>query len=68
MLTGANLEATAALARGSRFPVLASGGVASIDDLVTLARTRVIQGAIVGRAIYTGAIDLAEAIEKVASC
>jgi len=68
MLTGANLEATAALARGSRFPVLASGGVASIDDLVMLARTRVIQGAIVGRAIYTGAIDLAEAIEKVASC
>jgi len=48
--------------------VLASGGVASIDDLVMLARTRVIQGAIVGRAIYTGAIDLAEAIEKVASC
>jgi phosphoribosylformimino-5-aminoimidazole carboxamide ribotide isomerase len=68
MLTGANLEATAALARQSRFPVLASGGVASIDDLVTLARTRVIEGAIVGRAIYTGAIDLAEAIEKLASC
>jgi phosphoribosylformimino-5-aminoimidazole carboxamide ribotide isomerase len=68
MLRGANLEATVALARRSPFPVLASGGVASIDDLVALARTRVIQGAIVGRAIYTGAVDLAEAIEQVESC
>jgi phosphoribosylformimino-5-aminoimidazole carboxamide ribotide isomerase len=68
MLRGANLEATAALARRSPFPVLASGGVASIDDLLALARTRLIAGAIVGRALYTGAVDLAEAIEKVAAC
>jgi phosphoribosylformimino-5-aminoimidazole carboxamide ribotide isomerase len=68
MLTGANLEETAALARRSPFPVLASGGVSSIDDLLTLARTRIIAGAIVGRALYAGAIDLKEAIERVASC
>ena len=51
---GPNVEATAALARRSPFPVLASGGVGSLDDLERLARTRVIAGAIVGRAIYSG--------------
>jgi phosphoribosylformimino-5-aminoimidazole carboxamide ribotide isomerase len=68
MLEGANLDATVELARRSPFPVLASGGVSSVDDLLALARTRVIAGAIVGRALYTGAVDLREAVEKVASC
>ena len=54
LLGGPNVEATAALARRSKFPVLASGGVGSLDDLERLARTRVIAGAIVGKAIYSG--------------
>jgi phosphoribosylformimino-5-aminoimidazole carboxamide ribotide isomerase len=48
--------------------VLASGGVGSLADLERLARTRVIAGAIVGRAIYSGAIRVDEAIARLASC
>jgi phosphoribosylformimino-5-aminoimidazole carboxamide ribotide isomerase len=68
LLGGPNVEATAALARRSPFPVLASGGVGSLDDLERLARTRVIAGAIVGKAIYSGAIRVDEAIARLASC
>jgi phosphoribosylformimino-5-aminoimidazole carboxamide ribotide isomerase len=68
LLGGPNIEATAALARRSPFPVLASGGVGSLADLEGLARTRVIAGAIVGRAIYSGAIRVDEAIARLASC
>jgi len=68
LLGGPNVEATAALARRSAFPVLASGGVGSLDDLERLARTRVIAGAIVGKAIYSGAIRVDEAIARLASC
>jgi phosphoribosylformimino-5-aminoimidazole carboxamide ribotide isomerase len=68
LLGGPNVEATAALARRSRFPVLASGGVGSLDDLERLARTRVIAGAIVGKAIYSGAIRVDEAIARLAAC
>lgn len=59
---GPNVEATAALARAVRIPVIASGGVASLDDLRALKATGVIEGAISGRALYDGAIDLAEAL------
>jgi len=68
LLGGPNVEATAALARRSPFPVLASGGVGSLDDLERLARTRVIAGAIVGKAIYAGAIRVDEAIARLAAC
>ncbi len=68
LLGGPNIEATAALARRSPFPVLASGGVGSLEDLERLARTRVIAGAIVGKAIYSGAIRVDEAIARLASC
>jgi phosphoribosylformimino-5-aminoimidazole carboxamide ribotide isomerase len=68
MLQGPNLAATEALARQSPFPVLASGGVSGVEDLLALARTRVIAGCIVGRAIYTGDVDLAEAIRAVDAC
>jgi phosphoribosylformimino-5-aminoimidazole carboxamide ribotide isomerase len=68
MLRGPNLEACESLARRSPFPLLASGGVSSIEDLEALARTRVIAGAIVGRALYTGAVELAQAIRRVATC
>jgi phosphoribosylformimino-5-aminoimidazole carboxamide ribotide isomerase len=68
MLSGPGVEATAALARRTRIPVIASGGVSSIADLVELARTGVIAGAIVGRALYEGKIDLGAALAAVAAC
>ena len=57
-----SLAATAALARAVRIPVIASGGVSSLDDLIALRDTGVIEGAISGRALYDGAIDLATAL------
>ena len=59
---GPNIDATAALARAVMIPVIASGGVSSIADLRALRDTGVIAGAISGRALYDGAIDLTEAI------
>ncbi len=67
-LGGPNLGATVALARSSRLPVIASGGVGALDDLLALARTRVIAGAVVGKALYAGRLDLAEALREVARC
>jgi phosphoribosylformimino-5-aminoimidazole carboxamide ribotide isomerase len=64
---GPNVEATARLAREGGLPLLASGGVASIDDLVHLAAIPGVEGAVVGRALYTGAIDLPAALTAVAS-
>jgi phosphoribosylformimino-5-aminoimidazole carboxamide ribotide isomerase len=61
-MQGPNIEATAALARAVSIPVIASGGVASLADLVALRDTSVIAGAISGRALYDGAIDLAAAL------
>jgi phosphoribosylformimino-5-aminoimidazole carboxamide ribotide isomerase len=62
---GPNLEATAALAAGSPLPVIASGGIAGLDDLVRLAAIPNVAGAIVGRALYTGAVDLRAAMAAV---
>ena len=62
-MQGPNIAATAALARAVSVPVIASGGVASLADLVALRDTGVIAGAISGRALYDGALDLAEALE-----
>ena len=59
---GPNIEATAALARAVTIPVIASGGVSSLADLAALRDTGVIAGAISGRALYDGAIDLATAL------
>jgi phosphoribosylformimino-5-aminoimidazole carboxamide ribotide isomerase len=59
---GPNVEATAALARAVSVPVIASGGVSSLADLAALKATGVIDGAISGRALYDGAIDLADAL------
>jgi phosphoribosylformimino-5-aminoimidazole carboxamide ribotide isomerase len=60
---GPNVAATEALARAVSVPVIASGGVSSMDDLIRLRDTGVISGAISGRALYDGAIDLAEALQ-----
>jgi len=59
---GPNIPATEALARAASVPVIASGGVSSIDDLIRLRDTGVIAGAISGRALYDGAIDLGDAL------
>jgi phosphoribosylformimino-5-aminoimidazole carboxamide ribotide isomerase len=59
---GPNTDATAALARAVTIPVIASGGVSSLADLAALKATNVISGAISGRALYDGAIDLKEAL------
>lgn len=64
---GPNTAATAALARAVTIPVIASGGVASLADLLALRNTGTIAGAISGRALYDGAIDLAEALRALAN-
>ncbi len=64
MLNGVNVEATANLARLSGIKVIASGGVSSIEDIRVLKALEKdgIEGVIVGKAIYTGAVDLKAAI------
>lgn len=65
MLTGLNLDATATLARTVTVPVIASGGLAGIDDLHALRRIAPgtsIQGVIAGRVLYDGRLDPAEAL------
>lgn len=64
MLTGVNVSATSLLAAETGLRVIASGGVASVDDVRALRDvvTGPIAGVIIGKALYTGAIDLAEAI------
>ena len=59
---GPNVEATARLAEEGKLPVLASGGVATLDDLRKLAGYPGIAGAIVGRALYEGVFTLEEAV------
>lgn len=64
MLSGVNVEATAALARACGVPIIASGGVASIEDIrrVKAVESDGVQGCIIGKAIYTGAVDLKAAL------
>ena len=64
-LTGPDIRTNAQLARETGLAVLASGGVASIEHIKELLPTGV-EGVIVGRALYTGAVDLAEAVAAVA--
>ena len=62
-LTGVNVEATAALADAVAIPVIASGGVASVKDIEALAQKGPgLEGAIIGRALYDGRINPAEAV------
>jgi phosphoribosylformimino-5-aminoimidazole carboxamide ribotide isomerase len=66
-LTGPNLDALRQLASAIDIPVIASGGVSSLRDLLDLLSltTLGVTGAIVGRAIYTGEVNLTEAIRAV---
>ncbi len=63
MMQGVNTEATAALADAVNIPIIASGGVSTIADIDSLGKQmhRGISGAIVGRALYEGTLELAEA-------
>lgn len=61
-LCGVNVDATAKLSEQSGLNIIASGGMATLDD-VKAVKERAIYGAILGRSIYTGAIDLKQALE-----
>lgn len=63
MMQGVNVEATVAMAEASGLPVIASGGITDLDDIRALKAVadRGILGAITGRAIYEGRLDVAEA-------
>ena len=65
ILKGLNLPATAELARATKIPVIASGGLASIEDVKDLMRPdyKMLEGAISGRALYDGRIDPKEALK-----
>jgi phosphoribosylformimino-5-aminoimidazole carboxamide ribotide isomerase len=69
LLKGLNLDATIALAEAISIPVIASGGLASIDDVKALLtpRAKKLEGAISGRALYDGRIDPAEALALIAA-
>lgn len=62
MLSGPNLEATAAMVRSVSIPVIASGGISSIEDIQNLLRIDNLWGAITGKAIYSQTLDLREAL------
>lgn len=66
--TGPNLASTEAVARAAGLPVLASGGVGSLADLKGLAGIPGVIGAVVGRALYTGAVDLKQALTELHAC
>ena len=68
MMSGPNLAATVELARSSSHPFIAAGGVSSVDDLVGLARTGVIAAAVLGKALYSGAVRLEHALRELAEC
>ena len=63
MLTGVNIDATVALAKHLTMPIIASGGIANLDDVTALCKVESegIMGAITGRAVYQGTLDFAAA-------
>jgi len=67
LLKGLNLDATIALAEAVSIPVIASGGLASIDDIKAMLepRAKKLEGAIAGRALYDGRLDPAEALKLI---
>lgn len=66
ILKGLNLPATIGLAEQVSIPVIASGGLASMDDIEALCQPKaaILEGAITGRALYDGRIDPAEALDR----
>ena len=72
MLTGPNMELYRAVATATTTPVIASGGISTIGDLVRLADAPAaganLEGAIVGKALYAGRFTLPEALERMQAC
>lgn len=64
-MKGPNIEATRAVAEATSVPVVASGGVGTLDHLRALRALPILQGTIVGRALYEGAFTIDEAIAAV---
>jgi phosphoribosylformimino-5-aminoimidazole carboxamide ribotide isomerase len=64
MLSGVNTSATASLAIQTGLKVIASGGVAAVEDIYALRQVEStgVAGVIIGKALYTGAVDLSQAI------
>jgi phosphoribosylformimino-5-aminoimidazole carboxamide ribotide isomerase len=64
VLKGLNIDSTLDLAKAVNIPVIASGGLASMDDIHRLVQPdcRILEGAISGRALYDGRIDVPEAL------
>jgi len=67
MESGPNLWTTETVARAAGIPVLASGGVGTLDDIRQLATVPGVSGVIVGRALYSGAVDLGRALAAAGS-
>ncbi len=67
MLIGPNLDAMAKMVESVKVPVIASGGVSNIEDIKSLLEIDNLWGVIMGKALYSGALDLREAIELVKS-
>ena len=67
MMQGVNVEATSQLASAINIPVIASGGVTDMNDIIKLNETKQsgIEGVIIGRALYEGAISLEQAQEYI---
>lgn len=69
MMSGVNVEAVAALARETGLWIIASGGVASLDDVARLKAQEMagIEGVVIGQALYTGALSLPEVLQVAAA-
>lgn len=66
-LQGVNVEATVQLAKATGLKVIASGGIRDLDDLRALQASRVVAGAVIGMALYTGAFTLPQALSATQS-
>jgi phosphoribosylformimino-5-aminoimidazole carboxamide ribotide isomerase len=62
MLSGPNIEATGEMVESVKIPVIASGGVSCLEDIKNLMKVKKLWGVITGKAIYSGALDLKEAM------
>jgi len=63
MLSGPNIEATGEMVESVNIPVIASGGISCLEDIKNLVGIKNLWGAITGKAIYSGALDLKEAMK-----
>jgi phosphoribosylformimino-5-aminoimidazole carboxamide ribotide isomerase len=63
-LTSPNFEEVEKFAKSVKKPVIASGGVSKLEDLIKLSKIKNVAGAIVGKALYEGKVSLRECLEK----